>query len=201
MLALSEVIFRGPAVSDERFLQSLPPVLVELLRSENGFVAFGGGLHVRGVCAEPAWHSLQQAMIGPRAIHRLFTSVRASDVPFGEDCVGDQFVLRGDEVLVLDAEQDRLHSMGLDLDGFLAAAERDPENFLAMHPLLRLRREGQAIGVGTLISVYPPFVFDYRGARTVKPVAVPDRLSYLSDLARQLSTLSDGAQVQVVVKA
>ena len=198
MLALKDVIFRGPALTarDELLLQTLPAELAAVLRQENGFIAFNGGLHVRGLCAEPAWHSLLVAMQGHTAIHELFVSVRPTDIPFGEDCVGDQFILREGGVFILDGEQDRLQSTGLSLDAFFAEAARDPVNFLAMDPLLRLRREGRDLDAGTLVNVHPPFVFDYRGERTVKAVPAPDRLSFLSALAHRVQA----GNVQLLVR-
>ena len=51
--------YRGAALDDVDILDRLPMDLQQLLAQRNGFVAFRGGLHVRGACVEPRWHSLR----------------------------------------------------------------------------------------------------------------------------------------------
>jgi len=97
-------MYLGPPIDDPAILEALPPELASLLQRANGYVAYDGGLHVRGACHEPEWHSLRAAWHGPRAIHRLFPAVRPHDIPFGEDALGHQFVLRAGIVHRLDAE-------------------------------------------------------------------------------------------------
>jgi len=46
-------MYLGPPIDDPAILESLPPELVDLLRRANGYVAYDGGLHVRGACHTP----------------------------------------------------------------------------------------------------------------------------------------------------
>src|SRR5213075_2385002 len=113
--------YRGPAIDDMSVAESIPQDIFAVLLDVNGFIAFDGAFHFRGICAEPSWHSLQQAWFGVSAVHRLFASIRSSDVPFAEDALGDQFVLRDDQVYRLQSET-----------GVLLALEADMQDFLQM---------------------------------------------------------------------
>src|SRR5437870_4372069 len=110
-MKLSGVTFQGPELADAPILSELSIQHVELLREMNGFIAFEGGFHLRGVCADPVWHSLAEAWLDENSLHRLFPSVRASDIPFGEDCMGDQFLLRESMVYRLSAESGDAESL------------------------------------------------------------------------------------------
>src|SRR3954470_21513558 len=63
-MRLEDVTFVGPPIDDPEVLGLLPPELAGLLAGQNGFVQFRGGLHVRGACRGPAWHSLREAWLG-----------------------------------------------------------------------------------------------------------------------------------------
>jgi len=183
-------VYRGPEIDDPEILERLPDPLRRRIEDGNGFVAYDGGLHVRGACREPAWHSLREAWLGDDAFHRHYPSLRAGDVPFAEDAVGDQWLLRGDDIIRLLAETGDVESLGLNVDAFFAAVEADPVETLGLHPLLQLQREGGRLEPGQLINVYPPFCTK-EAADGVSLRAVParERHVFLRDLAAQLSRL------------
>src|SRR5206468_454105 len=98
-------------------LGNLPDALRALLaeptdegRPFSGFIQFHGGLHTRGACLGPPWHSLGEAWRGETAISRLFPEVGESDVPFAQDYLGNQFLYRNGFVLKLSAELGRLEN-------------------------------------------------------------------------------------------
>jgi hypothetical protein len=95
MTLLPDQTYVGPPIDEPTLLARLPKALAMFLEETNGFVAFDGGLHVRGICAAPAWHSLVRFWSGDDALLRIYTSIHPDDVPFGEDALGDQFFLRG----------------------------------------------------------------------------------------------------------
>src|ERR1700681_1788880 len=103
-MKLDHLTFSGPAIDDREMLAKLPKELAALLTQTNGFIQFHGGLHVRGACLAPAWHSLREAWLGDNAFHRLYPEVEPDDIPFAEDYLGDQFLLRGGDVWRLYAE-------------------------------------------------------------------------------------------------
>ena len=199
---LVDVTFAGPPFGEgSPIVAALPDELVALLRQVNGFILREGALHVRGVCDEPPWHSLAAAMTGPRALHRLYPSLRASDVPFAQDCVADQFVLRDGVVHRLESETGTLEALDLSLAAFFAQAEADPVEFLGMQPLQRHRQEGGALQPGQVLHVYPPFCTrEAANGVSLRAVPVGDALAFLADFARHVSGLSPDQPRQVEVE-
>ena len=192
-------MYTGPTIDDFEILERIPRAYADLLKAANGYVAYHGGLHVRGACRLPEWHSLRAAWFGEDAIHRLFAEVSPDDVPFAEDALGDQFIIRRDVVWRLSAETNVIASTNLRLHEFDQAARADPDHFLQLGPLNQFQSEGGRLEPGQLLSVYPPFVFK-ESAEGVSLKAVPtlERRRYLSDLARQLRDVPDGASLRYV---
>jgi hypothetical protein len=192
-MSLEGVTWLGPAVDDTTLLDELPVDLADLLRRANGFVLRDGALHVRGACCEPAWHSLRAAWRGEAAFHRLYPEVRIDDVPFAQDCLGDQFLLRSGTVVRLAAEIGDVTPTGLDLAAFLDRASRDGEAYLPRPREPRLRP-------GELVLAYPPFVTieSSRGV-SLKAITALDVIAFHADLARQLRGVPDGAKIRLVM--
>jgi hypothetical protein len=88
-------MYRGPPINDHDILALLPGPYARLLQQANGYIAYHGGLHIRGACHEPQWHSLRHNWLSPQAIYELYAeTLKTSDIPFGEDALGDQYILR-----------------------------------------------------------------------------------------------------------
>lgn len=188
----------GPPIDDAATLARAPRDLRALLEERNGFIAFGGGLHVRGACAEPRWHSLGYWWQSDDALHRQFSAVRSDDVPFAEDALGDQFLLRDGEVHRLVAESGEIEQLGMGLRGFLDAAERDPDGFLMLDVLAAFRAQGGRLAPGQLLSVYPPFVaVESQNGVSMKPVPVEERIGFLAELARTIERLPEGTRLRM----
>jgi hypothetical protein len=187
-------MYTGPEIDDPEILERLPAMLRSRLEQRNGFIAYDGGLHVRGACREPAWHSLRAAW---DVFHREYDAVQPDDVPFAEDCVGDQWLLRDGQVLHLAAETGAVEPLALDLDGFFAAVEADPVETLGLHPLLEFQRTGGRLEPGQLISVYPPFATK-QSADGVSLRAVPahERRDFLWTMAKQLQGVPPGSTIR-----
>jgi hypothetical protein len=197
IMAATDYSYIGPPIDDSAILVELPVPLVRLLAETNGFVAYDGGLHVRGACHAPSWHSLRYWWRGDDALHRQFSAVRASDVPFAEDALGDQYLIRDDEVHRLFAEQGEVQALSFGVKGFLAAAERDPVGFLGLEPLQKFREEGSVLAPGELLSVYPPF-FAAESSQKVNMRAIPtaERIGFLAHLARTIEGLPEGLPIR-----
>ena len=190
----------GASLDDVEILPRLPPAYTRLLASQNGFVAFAGGLHVRGAVLEPHWHSIRAALVGPDALHGLFDALTPADVPFAQDALGDQYILRNDSVSRLDAETGTLDPMHLDLDGFLVAATADPVRVLRLQPLLNFQQLGGELRPGQLISVYPPFLFRTdSNIRSYAAVSALERIRMLAKLVRETRSLPEGTKVTIRV--
>jgi hypothetical protein len=106
-------MFVGPPIDDAEILERLPFGYREFLAEVNGYVAYHGGLHIRGACFTPEWHSLRYAWEGEDSICRLFPAVAPDDIPFAEDALGDQYILRGDVVYRLSGETGELQSRSI----------------------------------------------------------------------------------------
>lgn len=181
------VTFKGPTIDDVEILDRVPVELQRFLQAVNGLIAYGGGLHIRGACSEPQWHSIRAAWEGPQAFHRCYPDVEPDDVPFAEDAVGDQWLLRDAGVLRLTAETGDTEDLEMTLAQFLAAVEATPIDTLALQPLMRFQAEGGQLQPGELLNVYPPFC-TAEAAQGVHLAAVPtdERLRFLSQLAREM---------------
>lgn len=187
--------FKGPEIDDLELLESLPVELRELLQTHNGFVQFGGGLHVRGACNEPDWHSLRAAMEGPIAFHKLYDEVDETDIPFAQDCSGDQFIIRGGEVHQLASEVGEVDTFEMGLQEFLEFAWRDPIESLCMHPLSRFHEGGESMKPGQLLLAYPPFCTGQSGASaSLRAVSAAEVITFHAQLAKKLVELEDGEE-------
>lgn len=175
----------GPPADDDETLEGLPSVLAESLRIRNGFITALGGFHLRGASLKPDWHALRAAWEGPKALYCLFPAVLSTDVPFGQDCFGDQYLLRNGEVIHLEGETGVVESMSIGWSEFMRRIETDQFAFLNLQALQRYREQGGALEPGQLLSVYPPFVA-VNGGASFRPISALERISSLADFARQL---------------
>jgi hypothetical protein len=193
--------FTGPPLDDEDLLVRLPADLAGLLRQVNGFIQFHGGLHVRGACRQPAWHSLRNAWDGEAAFHRMYPEVGPEDIPFAEDCLGDQFLLRNGQVWRLAAESGGVESVGVGLAGFFEAVEADTVEFLSLNPLLAFQQDGSRLEPGQLLGAFPPFCTK-EAADGVSLAAVPadERRRFLAALAAHLRDVPEGGKIHLWVQ-
>jgi hypothetical protein len=194
---LENITYKGPAVDDEAILGDVPRSLAGMLRQINGFVQFHGGLHVRGACSAPDWHSLRAAWRGPDALHRAYNSMESSDVPFAEDCVGDQYFLRDEKVWKLSAETDEAEALNETLGAFLNRVQHDPIEQLEMQPLQQfIEHEQHGLAPGELLAAHPPFCAKQSEAG-VSLSAIPalERRRFLAELAAQIRELPEGAPI------
>ncbi len=197
---LPPLTYEGPPIDDPELLARLPDDLRRVLERRNGFVLFGGGFHLRGVCREPRWHSLGEAWSGSLAISRLFPAVDLEDVPFAQDCLGDQYLLRDGRVWLLRAETGSIETLVHDLSSLLDAIERAPVETLLLEPLLTFEAEGGRLQPGQLLSAYPPFCMKESGADvSLRAISCTDRLRFLADLAAQLAQVPDGTKIKFVI--
>jgi len=190
----------GPPIDDLDVLREVPEYLASFLRTVNGFIRYGGGLHLRGACLAPIWHSIRAAWRGPVAFHNLYEDVLPTDLPFAEDCMGDQFLLRDRVVFVLAAESGEVRPLEVDLPEFLTRAADDPVEFLQMQPLLQFQGDGGHLEPGQLLAAYPPFCLQGQGERvSLRAICAEERRGFLADVASQIRDVPDGGVVQFEV--
>ena len=197
---IGQLSYVGPSLDDVEILPRLPAAYVRSLASRNGFVAFGGGLHVRGAVLDPEWHSIRAALEGPSALHVLFDALTPADIPFAQDALGDQFVLRDGLVYRLRAEAGNLQPLHVDFASFLERCAVDPVDYLGLQPLLTFQSHGGKLAPGQLLSVYPPFLVDTsESERSYAAVPAIQGLTSLGRFAREVRDLPDGNKVKIRV--
>jgi hypothetical protein len=200
-MELRHVTYFGPPIErDSEILATLPSNLEAVLEQINGFILFEGGLHVRGVCTDPPWHSIRSVLVGEHSLHHLYPSLLATDVPFAQDCMADQFVLRERKVFKLYAETGDLDPLDLTLPAFFEAAQNNPIEFLRMEPLLRYQRDVGSLQPGQVLHAYPPFCTEESAhGVSLKAVPIGAAISFLAEFARSISGLADGKKFRIKV--
>lgn len=157
-MELINITYEGPEFeADQQIEEMLTENLLMLLKQINGFIQLAGGLHVRGLCTEPKWHSLKEAIKGENAICKLYPVVKETDIPFAQDCMADQYLLRNKTIYKLEAETGKLFSLEIGLSDFFAAINNDPVEFLGLEPLLELRDRDYHLQPGQIILATPPY--------------------------------------------
>lgn len=201
MIEFDGITYSLPGLAAEEIPYELPDEYRSVFAACNGFIALGGALHIRGVCAEPDWHSLEVAWHGDRALSRLYCEVLPDDIPFGQNCLGDQLLLRDGSVHELEGETGSLSDLKVDLMSFLSGCQTEPERWLPMEVLRRFTNGGGRLEPGTLISVYPPFCTKQAAnGVSLRAISASDRIGFLSDFAAQISDVADGENIRIVVK-
>jgi hypothetical protein len=200
-MELEHLAYQGSAIDeDPSFVARLPSDLIALLKQINGYVQFKGGLHVRGLCASPCWHSLKEAMEGKKAIYNFYPNLLSNDVPFAHDCMADQFFLRDGFVYKLYCETGEIENLEVTLAGFFNEVAKDPIEFLGLHPLLQYQNTGGTLQLGEVLHAFPPFCIKASSnGVSLKAIPVNEALEFLADFSAQINAVPEGASIQVDV--
>lgn len=200
-MELQDITYEGPPIDDPETLALLPADLRNLLEQINGFIQFGGGLHVRGACTEPAWHSIKEAMSGELALHERYPNVLPIDIPFAQDAVGDQYLLRDGMVYWLYGETGDMESLRTGLIEFFEAAQKAPDQYLGLQLLRQFVEGGGTLQPGELLHVYPPLcTVEAKSGVSVTAVPAAERLKFLGQFAAQVRGVSAGGQIDMRVE-
>ncbi len=184
---LIEVTFMGPAVDDQELVPLLPPELRSLLEQVNGYVQFGGGFHLRGASRDPEWHSLRRAWMSDEAFHLFYRAISETDVPFAQDFMGNQFLLRAGMVIKLHTETGEVEELAMGLMDFLEAIQADPDELLSLYILQEFRTGGGGLEPGELLNADPPIESIQEGEGvTMAPVPADEQLGFLRRHHRQI---------------
>ncbi|MGH7627284.1 MAG: hypothetical protein ACREOJ_18455 [Gemmatimonadaceae bacterium] len=198
-MTFDDVTYVGADFDDAAILADLPAELSTLLLEDNGLIAFDGGLHIRGACNSPDWHSLRAAWRGPGAFWRSYDTLQPEDIPFAEDCLGDQYLLRKAAVMHLSGETGEISERATSLTEFLNEVVLDPMRALSLEPLHEFRSGGSRLKPGQLLNVYPPFCATFEGPRSYRAIPSAEQHAFLGALAKQLRDLPDGTAVEFKV--
>lgn len=180
------ITWRGERIEDVEILSELPSELTMILQEVNGFILHQGAVHFRGACLKPEWHSLRAAWRGPNAFHVLYDEVRPTDIPFAQDQLGDQFLIRDGVVLRLCGETGEVGRVADSLEHFLSKVRSDIEGFLnvGLH---------QVLEPGQILHAYPPFCMrESAEGVSLRPVPATEAILFHADLAKQIRDVPDG---------
>jgi len=193
---LLQVTYAGPQLDDPELFDLLPAELRALLEQVNGFIQFGGGLHIRGACRDPEWHSLRRAWMSEHAFHNYYRAMGATDIPFGQDYLGNQFILRDGLVAKMEAEMGHITEFNLTLPDFIEAVQADPQTTLYLDPLQAYVAESGPLEPGELLQADPPLCSDQalEGFNLIRKPAV----QHQADMRRfytKIKLLSDTGRI------
>src|SRR5690606_14715094 len=120
------------------------------------------------------------------AFWKYYPDILDVDIPFAQDCMGDQFLFRGNRIIKLYTETGQIESYNYDFAQFLEAIEKDPVNFLGMYPLIQLEMDEKSLEPGQLLQAFPPLSLQSSAMDlTIKPVPIFEQLQYLRDFYRK----------------
>lgn len=190
-MKLSNITWKEPEADDLELLSKLPSDLKNFLEMCNGCIIHNGALHIRGLSQKPSWHSLREAWLGKNSFTSLYEKIRPEDIPFAQDQMGDQYLLRDGRILLLSAETGDTEEFASSLTEFFENVEEDIEEYLNVgldYPL----------EPGKLIHAYPPFCTQESGdGSSLKPVSAEELILFHADFAKQISKLDDGEQIKI----
>ena len=192
---LQNIKYIGQKIDDFDTFDILPDYLKDFFLADNGVIALNGGLHIRGCVKTPKWHSLGAYWFGNTKLSGLFSSLETNDIPFAQDCFGDQFVIRRKNIWRLSAEFDEIKDLEIDFFEFLKQIYSNPFEFLNIENI-----EGLNLKPGQLINVTPPFCVDSKSGYSLKPVEMEEQIKYLSDFSKQIKDLPNGTKIELKIK-
>jgi hypothetical protein len=189
---LQNITYTGQKIDDFESFGRLPDYLKDFLSRQNGLIAFDGGFHIRGCVLTPKWHSLGYAWDGELKLSALFDNLTPNDIPIAQDCFGDQYLIRDNQIIRLLTETGDLEFLETDFYKFIELVEADPIGILNVVDIDRFD-----LKPGQLLSVIPPFCIKSKSDRSIKPVDSDERIRFLSSFSRQISNLPDGTNIKI----
>ena len=117
-------------------------------------------------------------------MYKVYPALNPLDIPFAQDCLGDQYFIRLGTVWNLMSETGDIEDLELEFDEFIAECFRDPVAFLSLEPLVSFMDEGGSLKPGYLLKVDPPFIQESE-SYLFSPCAVDQQLIALSEIYRQ----------------
>ena len=175
------IIYINQEIDNMELLELLPPDMKLFYQEVNGLVAYNGGFQIRGIGTQPSWNSLEEAWNGANAFHKTYPNLSPDDIPFAQDCLGDQYVYRAGSIWQLLTETGELDDLELDFDEFIDEVTEDPVEFLALYPLLDYLDNGNELDPGELLVPSIPFSVETEEEYTFTKQPADVRLKWLGE--------------------
>jgi hypothetical protein len=185
-MQLNGITWEAGGSTDMALLGFLPQQLRDIIEPTGGFILHHGAIHFRGCAFNPEWNSLRPIYHGKHSLKTLYPAIDVDDVPFAQDQFGDQYLLRGVEVMHLSAETGEIGGFARCLTEFMDGIGADIEAYLSVSLSHRLE-PGQGL------HAHPPFcVKESAGVPSLRPVGIAELIQFHADLARQIAGVPDG---------
>ena len=184
-MELKGIIYKGEEIEDQESFDALPEELQAFYSQFNGLIAYQGGLHIRGCVDRSHWNSLGRYWTGENALYKSYSALSEYDIPFGQDCLGDQFFLRDSSVWVLNCETATVEDLELDFEDFMTEVIEDPVDFLSLEPLLHFLDGGNELKEGQILHCVPALTVDVPDDTeySVTAMDIDERLKWLHDFS------------------
>lgn len=189
-----DITYLGSEIDDLDTYNLLPDYLKDFYLNNNGLIAYNGGLHIRGCANFPEWHSLKEYWFGKMKLSHLFSTININDIPFAQDCFGDQYIIRNNKLGRVLAEIDEFQDLKIVFCEFLHQVTSNVYEFLAIENISQFN-----LKPNQLINAFPPFCMDIK-QRILKPIDLTKRITFLSEFSKQIKNLPDGTNIQFDVK-
>ena len=199
-MKFKEVTYHNTEITDKGTYKRLPSELKEFYSEYNGLVICNGGLQFKGCVNEPKWISLRDVWTGLLSLHNTYKDLLESDIPFAQDCFGDQYLLRDGSVIRLSSESGDIDNLDLTFKQFIDEVIKRPTEFLALESFNDLNEMDIKLKEGQLMNVFPPFMFNCDGDRSFKPVPAEEQISFLKSIYSQTKNLPDGQSIKIVTE-
>ena len=132
--------------------------------------------------------------------YSIYKNITINDIPIAQDAFGDQYIYRDRLIYRLYAESGELENFNSTLNQFLINIEKDPIDYLSLQQIYDLKQKGIELGLGEMMNVYPPFLINYEGDRSYKPIPSQEQIAFLKDIYKQINNLEEGTQVSFEIK-
>lgn len=175
------IIYLNHEMDGTETFELLPTDMQAFYKEVNGLVAYNGGFQIRGCGTAPSWNSLDEVWKGTNAFHTIYPNVRPEDIPFAQDCLGDQYIYRAGSIWHLLSETGELDDLELDFDEFIDEVIEDPIEFLALHPLIEFMESGKELEINQLLQPSVPFTKETDEEYVLETKSVAERLNWLAN--------------------
>ncbi len=200
-MKLEHITYQGEGKANFDSLDfEIPRDLKSLLNQINGFIQYHGGLHIRGVCQSPDWHSINEVMNGKFAFYKNYAGIIETDIMFAQDCMGDQYFIRKNIIYKLYSESGDIEFKDDSFNKFMKRSIEDPIDYLELQPLLQFQNDGNNLSPGQVLHATPPFCTqEAENGVHLGAVPISEALLLLPEMAKVISTLSDGEKFDIKI--
>lgn len=160
---------------------------------EDGAFLYSGGLQVRGIKSKHIQLSLHRYWHGDLALHRMYPKLNSTDIPFAQDCFGDQFFERNGIVFQLFAETGEIESIDMTPEEFLSWSSINPIEHLNLPSDLNLSD-------GKLLLAYPPFCTEEGNKPSISEINNDEVINFHAEFSKQISQIKNGDKIRIVIK-